>query len=372
MCVCNRYIPLSINAYGAGFFPAIALLNHSCNPNAIVTVAPGKCILQACAPIEPGDEITIAYRELPLDLLKPSMIRFIHFEEKIQHEKGCRCEICRSQDPEVAEGDDAPETQEEVEEKITEMGRAFAELELDLSHMWVDKTRQRIKRDKKLMSFVIAMIRFPSAAGGAAAAFALRERYGHLLKYADGTQPVDCNKYCPDLAYVLGDIYCNNTIHVVGQSPANYVWWTDVYIKALMASRVNMPHSIDTALLAKCYACAMSAGSRDSDDVEGHDWDMKMFVGSWVTLRSMHANMYGHTGYLTIPLKAYPILNGLAMALQKEILGYEQTVQLAQIERERKEQELRQANAATVEQRELREPTKEEIPIGDKDSIKNE
>ena len=91
------YSPISVNVYGAGMFPGSVFFNHSCKPNAIATVYPGKLTIQAISPIKKGEEITIAYKELPIDLLSVSLTRFRHVEMGFS-DRGCRCEFCMEVD----------------------------------------------------------------------------------------------------------------------------------------------------------------------------------------------------------------------------------------------------------------------------------
>ena len=54
--------PFSEFYYGVGFFPGLVFINHSCKPNAIAVMEPGKLVISALEHIDEGDEITVAYR----------------------------------------------------------------------------------------------------------------------------------------------------------------------------------------------------------------------------------------------------------------------------------------------------------------------
>ena len=205
-------------------------------------------------------------------------------------------------------------------------------------------TSTRLEADEQLSTLVIAMMRASGSPTGAAASYALRERYGHFLSYADGKKPSDCRSYCPDLAFVLGEMYCTHTLHVPGQTAANYTWWAAVYMRAINASRMNLPHSVASALLARAYACLMSCSERPESDTKNQEADTRLFLTCWITLRAVHANMFGHTAYLMLACKSYPLLGVLTVRMHKEIFALEQQMKLAQLERERKEHEERMQN----------------------------
>lgn len=282
---------------------------------------------QALSNIEAGEEITVAYHEIPLDLFADNLVHSMHMDMGIEV---CQCEFCR-------------EARKE-EEDVT--------LDLDLSLMWDAPTARRME-DEQLASHVTTMLRMAGEQAGAAASYALRERYGHFLTYADGKRPEDCRSYCPDLAYVLGEIYCTRTIHIPGQTIANYKWWAMVYARAINATRINVPNAMVCALLARAYASIMSCQERAPDDEEGQKTDTREFLTSWVSLRGLHTNIFGHTAYLVLAAKSYPLVGELTIRLQKEIFNTERQVTLLQLERERLEQEEIAKSATTVEREEV-------------------
>ena len=128
------YIPLSTSAYGAGFFPGTVFFNHACNPNAIIVTTPGKCVIQAISPIEVGDEVTVAYKELPLDFLNDNLVRLLHFDAGIEDARGCCCEICRASR--------AADEETAASEGVVLPPAEFDPVELDLSKMWVWRRRR--------------------------------------------------------------------------------------------------------------------------------------------------------------------------------------------------------------------------------------
>ena len=56
------YRPLDTELFGVGMFSATCFFNHSCNPNAVMHLQPGKVCIQLVRPVEAGDEITVSYK----------------------------------------------------------------------------------------------------------------------------------------------------------------------------------------------------------------------------------------------------------------------------------------------------------------------
>jgi hypothetical protein len=81
------YRPMDTELYGVGIFSAACFYNHSCNPNAVMHVQPGKVCIQLVRPVEAGDEITVAYkvRSPCISLKKSPTLTHIHTQ------KGTRC-----------------------------------------------------------------------------------------------------------------------------------------------------------------------------------------------------------------------------------------------------------------------------------------
>jgi hypothetical protein len=149
------YSPLSSRVYGAGLFNGSVFFNHSCIPNAIASVRPGKLVIQALQPIEAGEEVTISYKELPVDVLTTNLVRTLHYDMGLDSTLGCRCQLCMAAEETestliVQEGGD-PNNDDRV-------------VQMDLSLMWTQGTNQRLSMDEKLLSFVTMMIRDPGQA----------------------------------------------------------------------------------------------------------------------------------------------------------------------------------------------------------------
>ncbi len=300
-------VPLSINMYGLGFFPGSVYFNHSCSPNAMRVMMPGKLCIQVTADINPGDEITVAYREVPSDLVAESVSRRLHYDVGLYD--GCRCKVCSVVDKE--------------QEKEREEG-ADNVVEVDnLEHMWTENTGMRLALDTRLKSLVTSVIRGFAHEEGASAVSGLRQFYSHYFTRATG--PED---YCPDLALVVGELYCTATIHVHNQYPEDLLFWPKVYMEAIRASQVQLPLAMSTALTACAYGAVMAVGGRHPDDKANHASDTNKFVMAWVALRSLHAQLHGHLAYLMLPLKSHAILGNLTTVFAKTISGMEQSIAL--------------------------------------------
>lgn len=296
------FIPLSCNVFGLGFFPGAVYFNHACSPNAIATMMPGKLCIQAMADINPGDEITIAYREVAIDLLADGVTGRLHYELGLYD--GCRCKICSSIE--------RPQDEPAVEVN-------------DLSLMWNPDTLAKLQSDKRLHALVTSVIRAFGEEEGANAVCSLRQFYPHYF-----TTDLGEDDYCPDLALVVGELYCLATIHIRGQFVEDLAYWPFVYLKAVNASRIQLPASLSTALTARAYAAIMSVGSRDPTDAKGQKADIGQFLTSWIGLRSLHAQMFNHMAYLMLPIKAHDILARVVVQLHKEISSTETAVKLRQ------------------------------------------
>lgn len=66
---CNSCALLSdeLNSIGAGLFPRMALLNHSCRPNTVATFHGSSLVVRCIASVKVGEELTICY----VDAMKP-------------------------------------------------------------------------------------------------------------------------------------------------------------------------------------------------------------------------------------------------------------------------------------------------------------
>mmetsp|Transcript_1604 Transcript_1604/g.4862 ORF Transcript_1604/g.4862 Transcript_1604/m.4862 type:complete len:706 (-) Transcript_1604:57-2174(-) len=75
--------------FGHGLYPLASFINHSCEPNAIISFDGNKLVVRALENIPRGTEITIAYVELyaPLDVRRDALLSRKGFL--------CRCSRCR-------------------------------------------------------------------------------------------------------------------------------------------------------------------------------------------------------------------------------------------------------------------------------------
>lgn len=332
------HIPVSAHVYGAGFFPCAAFFNHSCNPNAIATMLPNKLVIQALTSIDQWEEITIAYQELPVDLLNTSLVRAHHHASGVitmaafgeDADQGCRCNMCtmvnEAEGKIIAEAGGDPTKDERI-------------VELDMERMWLYETQQRLAMDEQFKSFVISMFYHPGEELGAAASFALRERYGHFLSPGG-------KDYCADLAFVLGELYCTQTIHIPKQTADNYMWWPRVYAEAIGQSDITLPHSITNAMMARCYGAILACQERAQDDAATQTEDMNVFLINWIGLRQLHRATFGHVAYLTLVCKAYPIIGDLVARMKDEVTRVEAEL----MAKEALRQEERQAEAMRAQQ----------------------
>lgn len=316
------YSPLSVNVYGAGIFTAGMFFNHSCQPNAMCTVRPGKLVIQAIAPINAGDEITVAYKEFPLDLLSRDMVKALQYSIGLR-ESGCCCTACQ----EIAQQEKTENVigGEDTTEKTTFVTG-------NLQQLWVGETSARLSLDPKLDEYVRTLFSRSCDELGAAAAHALKHEYGYFLWYPDEDMSFGRSSlhYCPDLAFVLGEIYCTATIHIQGQDPDTYVWWCNVFLKAILSSRMTLPVSLWTAHVAACYAPIMACANRDRENTpeEVFKQDTNNFVTNWVMLKQISMTLFATEAYMNILFESYPIFGVLVEKLKKEIAAVEDKLQV--------------------------------------------
>jgi len=319
-------MPMKNGVYGAGIFPGSVFFNHSCNPNAILVMRPGKIVIQALTNIECGDEVTVAYSEIPIDLLKTNLVRAMHYDAcGLTEEHGCKCAACTmltlAEDEIIRKNGGDPEKDDRF-------------IELDLQQMWVPETMDRLNMDHKFNAYVLTMFRNSASNVGAVASFSLREQYGHFL---DPTLAGPKQEgYCADLAFVLGDIYCTHILSIPGQGAENYLWWTQAYLRAIETSQINLPNTLTDALLSRCFAAMMTCQSRDAKDVPNQMKDTNLFLANWVALRVQHAQMFGHTAYLVMACKVSPLLGAMVVRMKDEVRRLELAIQLKAAEEEQK------------------------------------
>jgi hypothetical protein len=256
--------PFSTFQYGVGFFPGSVFFNHSCKPNAVATLYPGKLIVQALEPIEKGEEITLAYQELPVDLLTPAMVRITHQASgMIRNSLGCRCSICTAQ----LEAEAVALREAGLD---PDAGRV---VDVDMLSAWEEGTRARLQLDDRFHDLAMFMIRTPLTGVGVRAARLLRTNYDHFLTppepLATG-EPGRKESFCADLAYVLSELYCRCVIHIPNytdtqgtvheQSADDFMWWTALYGKMVACSSINLPNSLTASLGARCYGALLACG----------------------------------------------------------------------------------------------------------------
>jgi hypothetical protein len=217
---------------------------------------------------------------------------------------------------------------------------------------------------------MVAMVQVPSKEEGMLASSGLRMYYDHYLcppaieetappppKKDDGDQEDQENQeedkppesFCPDLAYMMADIYCRVTLHYPGQDRDNLLFWTALYNELLRRTAVNMPKTLTDALGARCYAALLICSKMDRADMEGLRVVLNIFLEAWLLLRRAHTALYGHRAYLTLICMAYPNIGHLAVTNHELIERKEMELTMAQAEYARKEAEARaQADAAKV------------------------
>ena len=57
----KRHLPTRVDLIGHGVYVAASLFNHSCAPNCHASTGVHRMAIMADVPIEPGEELTIAY-----------------------------------------------------------------------------------------------------------------------------------------------------------------------------------------------------------------------------------------------------------------------------------------------------------------------
>ncbi|XP_056423149.1 histone-lysine N-methyltransferase SMYD3 isoform X2 [Hyla sarda] len=77
---------------GVGLYPSMSLLNHSCDPNCVITFEGTRLHLRAVKEIPQGEELTISY----IDVMMPSHMRQMQFQR--QYCFTCDCNRCVSRD----------------------------------------------------------------------------------------------------------------------------------------------------------------------------------------------------------------------------------------------------------------------------------
>ena len=257
MCVA----PFSSLCYGVGMFPGSVFFNHSCKPNAVAVLMPGKLVVQALEPIAEGEEITLAYQELPVDLLTPAMVRIAHKSSGIirNNPLGCRCTMCQAQ----LEAEAVALRQAGLD---PDAGRV---IELDIMASWEENTRQRMQLDERFRAYAMCMFQYPNSGIGLRSARMLRLTYDHFLT-PPASPTASKDSFCADLEFVLSDLYCRCVIHVPSyldadkveheQTAEDYMWWTKLYGDLLSCSAISMPHALCTSLGARCYGSLLACG----------------------------------------------------------------------------------------------------------------
>jgi hypothetical protein len=318
-------LPFSAEYFGAGLFTGAAFFNHSCQPNAIIMVMPNSLRLQALVDIEVGEEITVAYQELPLEFLSPNCVRMLHMRSgAIVNNLGCRCKSCLA-------------FLEEEDEVIKETGRdpdtTPRDVDMDLKSMWLEATAERLKMDRQLRTFVTVMLNAPNSEEGTVASQELRlqylrflappsleEQHKELLRQQEEASRQDGDSdrpppdFCPDLAYMMADMYCRRTIHYPGQQEDNLLFWTALYDDLLRRTVISMPKTLTDCLAARCYAVLLICSRLERGDKERRRVVYNEFMMAWIMLRAAHNAIFHHRAYLAIICAAYPnighVVNG--------------------------------------------------------------
>jgi hypothetical protein len=134
--------------------------------------------------------------------------------------------------------------------------------------------------------------------------------------------------FCADLAYVLSDIYCRTIVHVPGQTPDNYLWWTELYGQVLARTAINMPHSLTTSLAARCYACLHACSAYKDAEQELQYKTLDLFIEAWISLRLLHVHLFRHTAYTAIVCEAYPLIGKAVVMCKDRIAQMERQLQV--------------------------------------------
>lgn len=289
------YVPMSSIGFGVGIYPATALINHSCTPNAVAVHLPGKIALHALTDIKPGEEITIAYAECPRDYLAEDLVNILHYQMGVvSTERGsCRCAACMqlkaasalgSASGIMASGTPAIETQVQEEE-----------VRVNLEHFLTERTRERLACDPELRSMFLIMFRDPLSHAAKKAAFVFYDKFSSLV-CAPTTDamghPLDQDAITAadqevllDLAYILGDLYCTTTIHLPDQHPGVPIFWAEAYLAALTKSSINMPLKLETAIVARVHAFLYHAGTLPETDEEGRKKGVARAIEAWIVYK---------------------------------------------------------------------------------------
>lgn len=340
-------MPLRNGCFGIGLFPGACFINHSCAPNAVRIMVPGRLYIQALRPIKEGDEITVAYQEFPQDLLDNRMCMFL--QDQSLHFR-CKCEVCtmigqasaaaeaqnkatiKEMLKESKKDEESIQEPEEEEEKYT--GDTVDLSKDPFTELWEDDVRVKMEADKRLRSMVTQFIHkaHTDAEGGklaAAAAFVLRTQYAHLLTPPEeGKPPLD---YCGGLAYILGDIFCSSVMHHPDTHLDDVEWWPKIWMGALSQSVVDMPVTTCRAILACTYSGILKGFSRaippvinkekDSDEeqrvkqqeIDALDalkaGDFELFLANWLALRSLHNSVFGHTAFMVTDIYSHETIH---------------------------------------------------------------
>ena len=76
---------------GTVLIPEISKINHSCDPNCVISFEGPNAFITAIKDIKQDSEITISYIPLPMSLLKRNV------QLKLQYYFSCQCPLCRKQ-----------------------------------------------------------------------------------------------------------------------------------------------------------------------------------------------------------------------------------------------------------------------------------
>lgn len=359
------YMPLTQQVYAAGYFPTAAFLNHSCSPNAIAFSMPGKQWVQAVAPIKKGEEITISYKEISVDVLSRNMVMHVHAD--IGLVQGCHCELC-SQIAQQRDGLDAMKKKKKQEDDDDD-----EEIDMDVTRMWNPDTNNLILGDKQFASYVMNILKNPDDKIAAASFHALRVEYTkHFERELDTVPPKPNPNFKHDLAIVLGEQYCTITIHVDGQTAEDYHFWPVIYFNAVLASRIPMFHAINTGYFARAYAMTRSmvwrlgvttpaqiedacVGLIDGQRLRLPDVqttitcvDIPMFVDAWVNIKVHLASVFGQTRTLSLMRRAYPMVDELCVQYHNQFLKAETFLSLSEEDREKWIKEQQQQATGTA------------------------
>lgn len=289
--------------------------------------------LYAMAKIEAGEEITVSYQELPLEMMTPDLVRVLHMRSgAIVNARGCRCEICRIH-------------LEDEAEALREAGldpEAGREVTLNLESMFMTDTAQRLKLDERLLTYVMVMFNASYSEDGMHASNGLRMYYDQFLRPPTEEEdkramiPVSeeeeasrrVSSFCPDLAYLMASIYCRSTIHYPDQDTENYLFWTALYHDLLRRTAINMPKTMCDALGARCYAALLIAAKLGRKDVEGQRVVLDVFLTAWILLRAVHMGTYDTVAFLTLICQAYPNIAHMVQRYSKRIAQKEFEIQM--------------------------------------------